>query len=81
MVCALCSVGGSPMTEDYSPTTFLDTTNTLTSFHPAGITHPTLDGTEIGEFQALRLLEAGYVIKYDEEAAQAILHNRKWILT
>ena len=62
---------------DYSPTTFRDTQNTLGSFRPAGMTHPTLDHTEIAEFMAEHLLEAGYVIRYDQERAAQILEGRR----
>jgi hypothetical protein len=62
---------------DYSPRTFLDTKNTLASFRPSGLTHEVLNSAQIGEFQAERLLEAGYVIVHDEAAAALILEGRK----
>lgn len=61
----------------YSPDTFRDTWNTLASFRPAQLSHPTLNSAEIGAFQAERLLEAGYVIRYDPARADAILAGRK----
>ena len=62
---------------DYSPTTFNATKNTLGSFMPAGLSHETLDRGQIPEFQAERMLEAGYVIIHDEIIAGLILAGRK----
>lgn len=63
--------------EDYSPKTFGDTKNTLGSFKPSGLSHPQLDSSQISEFQAERLLEAGYVIVHNEVEATRILMERK----
>lgn len=63
--------------DDYSPQTFRETQNTLASFRPAGLTHESLDSTQISEFQAERMLEAGYVIIHDEDTAALILKGRK----
>jgi len=65
------------MEEDYSPTDFNSTQNTLGGMMPAGLAHASLTHQEIKEFQAERLLESGYVVRYDPERAQGILANRK----
>ena len=62
---------------DYTPRTFHSTQNTLGSFMPAGLSHGGLSHQEIKEFQAERLLEAGYVVRYDPERAAQILADRK----
>ena len=62
---------------DYSPMTFRDTQNTLGSIRPAGLTHPTLDHSQIPEFMAEKLLEGGYVVRYDPLLAEEILRGRR----
>lgn len=64
----------------FSPMTFGDTKNTLGSFIATGTESSHWPGKghqPVVEFQAERLLEAGYRIVYDPEIARAILAGRK----
>lgn len=65
-------------THPYTPQGYLDTANTLSCHQIGGLIHHTdltIRPVDMGKFQALHLLEAGYCIVYDPEHAKELLDS------
>ena len=57
---------------NYDPKGYRDLGNTLGSFLPAGLGRPELGGQTIGQFQAQKMLESGFVVVHSPEVAEEI---------